>query len=210
MRYPTSNAETAADGVIHAISVSLAIFGAVWLWRYPPMWQSVAMAWAVGVFIVIMVAALVTSAVYHMTPISPLRATLRRCDHGLIFLRIASTYTPLVLIIDTSFAYVVLAGVWAVALFGTVQKLFFWQADGNSSVAMYAVLSWAAVLLIWPMWVHLPHDGIGFVALGGVLYSIGAVIYSRKTLPYRYPVWHVFATSASVAFYIAIVICIAI
>ncbi|WP_390910917.1 hemolysin III family protein [Pseudosulfitobacter sp. SM2401] len=209
MRYPTSNAETAADGVVHAISVSLALFGAVWLWRYPSMWQSPAMAWAVGVFIVIMVVALVTSAVYHMTPISPLRATLRRCDHGLIFLRIASTYTPLVLIINTNFAYVVLAGVWVIALIGTVQKLFFWQADGTSSIAMYAVLSWAAVLLIWPMWVHLPHDGVGFVAVGGVLYSVGAVIYSRKTMPYRYPVWHVFATSASVAFYIAIVICIA-
>ena len=208
MRYPTSTSETIADGVVHAISVTLAIGAAIWLWRFDPMWQSTGMAWAVGIFDVVMVLALVTSAAYHMTPISPLRARLRRCDHGLIFLRIASTYTPLVLVINTPFSYVVLAGVWAVAFYGTAKKLLFWNAEGTSSIALYVILSWAALLLIWPMWQHLPHNAVWLIALGGALYSIGAVIYSRKSLPYCYPVWHVFSTSASAAFFVAIVLTI--
>lgn len=208
MRYPTTNSETIADGVVHAISVALAIGAAIWLWRFAPMWQSPSMAWAVGIFDVLMVAALSISAIYHMTPISPLRARLRRADHGMIFLRIASTYSPLVLVINTPFAYVVLAGVWLVAIIGATSKLFFWKADGKSSIGLYVVLSWAALLLIWPMWLHLPHAALAFVGVGGALYSVGAIIYSRKSLPYRYPVWHVFSTSASAAFFVAIVITI--
>ncbi|HCI06177.1 MAG TPA: hemolysin III, partial [Sulfitobacter sp.] len=79
----------------------------------------------VGVYIVIMVSAFTVSGVYHMTPISDLRLRLRRADHGLIFLRIASSYTPLVLVINTPFSYVVLAGVWIAALMGFFSKLVF-------------------------------------------------------------------------------------
>ena len=97
--YPTSRNETIADGIVHALSISLGLYGAVWLWCYLPMWRSTEMSWAVGVYIVIMVSAFTVSGVYHMTPISDLRLRLRRADHGLIFLRIASSYTPLVLVI---------------------------------------------------------------------------------------------------------------
>ena len=116
--YPSSRNETIADGIVHALSISLSLYGAFWLWCYLPMWRTTEMSWAVGVYIVIMVSAFTVSGVYHMTPISDLRVRLRRADHGLIYLRIASSYTPLVLAINTPFPYVVLAGVWIAALIG--------------------------------------------------------------------------------------------
>ena len=208
MLYPTSRNEIIADGIIHAISITIGVIGAIWLWCYLPMWRSTGMAWGVGAYIAIMVSAFVISGTYHMTPISLLRIKLRRADHALIFLRIASTYTPLVLIIDTPFAYVVLTGVWIVALLGFFKKLLFWQGEGGSSMVLYFALSSAMILLIRQMWTKLDHNAIWLILIGGAVYAIGALIYSRKDMPYRYPVWHIFATSASVAFFFAIVIAI--
>ena len=157
MQYPTSKSETIADGIIHAISIAIGLIGAVWLWCYLPMWRTTEMSWAVGVYIVLMVAAFVISGVYHMTPISDLRVKLRRADHAMIFLRIASSQTPLIMMINTPFAYTVLAGVWAIALYGFVLKLFFWQGTGGSSIKLYFTMSSSMFLLIWQMWVKLDH-----------------------------------------------------
>lgn len=206
--YPTSKNETIADGVVHAFSISVGLICAVWMWTYPPMWQNTGMAWAVGIYLVIMVCAFIVSGVYHMTPISEARVILRRADHGSIFLRIASTYTPLVLLINTPFSYVILAGVWGVALFGFFSKLIFWQGEGGSSMKLYFALSCAMFLIFWPMWQNLNHNAVLLLLLGGAIYGVGAGIYSRKTMPFRYPVWHVFATTASVVFFLAIALII--
>jgi hemolysin III len=208
MQYPTSKSETIADGIVHAISITIGVIGAIWLWSYLPMWRSTEMSWAVGAYIVIMVSAFMISGVYHMTPISELRVKLRRADHGMIFLRIASSQTPLIMMINTPFAYTVLVGVWIVAMYGFVQKLFFWQGVGGSSIKLYFAMSSAMFLLIWQMWVNLDHNALWLILIGGAVYAIGALIYSRKDMPYRYPVWHIFATSASAAFFFAIVIAI--
>ena len=208
MQYPTRKSETIADGAIHAISITIGLVGAVWLWCYLPMWRSTEMSWAVGTYIVIMVAAFVISGTYHMTPISVLRVKLRRADHAMIFLRIASSQTPLIMMINTPFAYTVLAGVWAIALYGFVLKLFFWQGTGGSSMKLYFAMSSSMFLLVWQMWVKLDHTALWLILIGGAVYAIGALIYSRKDMPYSYPVWHIFATTASATFFFAIVIAI--
>ena len=208
MQYPTSKSETIADGIVHAISITINLIGAVWLWCYLPMWRTTEMSWAVGAYIVIMVSAFVISGTYHMTPISDLRVKLRRADHAMIFLRIASSQTPLIMMINTPFAYTVMAGVWGVALYGFVQKMFYWHGTGGSSMKLYFAMSSAMFLLIWQMWLKLDHTSLWLILIGGAAYAIGALIYSRKDMSYRYPVWHVFATTASAAFYFAIVIAI--
>lgn len=208
MRYPTSRPETIADGIIHAISILLGIVGAIWLWCYLPMWRTIEMSWAVSAYIIVMVGAFIVSGTYHMTPISDLRVKLRRADHAMIFIRIATTQTPFVLIINTPLAYTVLAAVWVVALYGFIQKLLFWQGVGGSSIKLYTALSSAMVVLLWQMWNSMDHKAVWLILIGGAIYGVGAIIYSSKSMLYRYPVWHIFATTASVAFYIAIVIAI--
>jgi hemolysin III len=112
------------------------------------------------------------------------------------------------MMINTPFAYTVLVGVWIVAMYGFVQKLFFWQGVGGSSIKLYFAMSSAMFLLIWQMWINLDHNALWLILIGGAVYAIGALIYSRKDMSYRYPVWHIFATSASAAFFFAIVIAI--
>jgi len=63
-------------------------------------------------------------------------------------------------------------------------------------------------LLIWPMWQRLDYTSIWLLLGGGATYGIGAIFYSRKNIPYRYTVWHIFVTAASAALFVAITIAI--
>jgi len=102
--YPAySVSEKLVDGAVHLAGIGAALTGLTIYW--------------VG-----LIAMLSISFCYHMTPFERLRPTLRRVDHATIFLKIAGTYTPFVLAIGTAFGYVVLALVWALALFGCLAR----------------------------------------------------------------------------------------
>ena len=130
--YPTfARSERIADGVIHAVGVTLAMTGAILLVVFAAFWAGAGQIAAVSVYGTALIATFSASAFYHMTPWEGLRPTLRRIDHAAIYLKIAGTYTPLVLLIGSGFGYVVLALVWMLALAGAVAKLFFWAAPGR-------------------------------------------------------------------------------
>ena len=115
----------------------------------------------------IMILAFTASACYHMTPFEEWRPSLRRLDHASIFLKIAGTYTPLVVLIGTGFSYVILAIVWATALFGVARKLFFWSRPGMKSTLLYLGMGWMRVTLAWPMIQACPAVLHGSLPQGG-------------------------------------------
>jgi hemolysin III len=130
--YPSyTRSERVADGSMHAIGVTGAVLGAILMlvWAAP-----VASPWeitAVATYAVTLIATFTASAFYHMTPWESLRPVLRRIDHAAIYLKIAGTYTPLVVMIGSGLAYVVLAVVWAMAIIGMTLKLVFWSTPGR-------------------------------------------------------------------------------
>ena len=111
---------------------------------------------AISVYGATLIATFVASATYHLAPWHRLRGILRRIDHAAIYLKIAGTYTPLVVLIGHWFAYAVLAVVWALAVVGMVLKLFFWRAPGRSGPALYLVMGWLSLALIWSLWPIVP------------------------------------------------------
>ena len=125
MGYPFSKAETVADGAVHAAGLAFAI----------PATALLAMntdnTWAVLLYGLCMVGAFAASAIYHMSPIDRTRPLLHRLDHAAIYFKIAGTYTPLVAVIGSGFAYGILGIVWALALIGAVAKLWFWKTDAR-------------------------------------------------------------------------------
>ena len=121
--YPKyTRSERVADGSMHLIGVTGSVFGAVALlvWAVP-----VATPWqvaAITVYAMTLIGTFAASAFYHMTPWESLRPVLRRIDHAAIYLKIAGTYTPLVVMIGSGLAYVMLAIVWALAVIGMTLK----------------------------------------------------------------------------------------
>ena len=202
--YPAySRAERIADGTVHAIGLTLAVTGAVLLIA-TTVGRGTGLTLGVTVYAAALIATFLASACYHMTPWEPIRPALRRIDHAAIYLKIAGTYTPLVVLLGTGFAYGVLGLVWALALVGVVAKVAFWRTPGRFGPALYLAMGWLAVALAWPLATTLPAGVLALVVAGGLTYSAGVVFYTWESLRFSNAVWHGFVVAASACFFAAI------
>ncbi len=210
--YPAyAPAERIADGVIHALGVVFAITGAVLLILFSTLNGDLGIdrIAAVSVYGAALIATFTASAFYHMTPWTRIRPVLRRLDHAAIYLKIAGTYTPLVVLIGSAFAYVVLAVVWSIALAGALAKIFFWRTPGRLGPTLYLLLGWLSVALVWSLATTLPALATTLIVIGGLLYSLGVIFYSWDSLRFSNAIWHGFVLVASVCFFAAISVGIA-
>ena len=106
---------------------------------------------------------------------------MRRLDHSAIFLLIAGSYTPFaLLVIDGTLADVILAVVWIGAIGGIVLKLLWVDAPKWLTALIYVLLGWVAVAAVPDLVSELGLTAAGMVGLGGVLYTVGAVVYALK------------------------------
>lgn len=207
--YPTQDrSERLADGIVHATGVIGATLGAAALIFWSTGFASSAQTAAISVYGATLIATFVASAAYHLVPWHASRPLLRRLDHAAIYFKIAGTYTPLVVIIDSGFAYLVLTVVWALALIGVVLKLFFWRAPGRFGPALYLIMGWLSVALIWSLWPLVPVVTMALIAAGGLLYTAGVPFYA-STRRYSTAIWHGFVVIASACFFIAIALGVA-
>lgn len=203
--YPTySLSERIADGTMHAVGVIGAIAGTIILLVWATGIATGGQIAALSVYGATLIATFVASAFYHMTPWERIRPTLRRFDHAAIYLKIAGTYTPLVVMIGSGFAYMVLAVVWALAIVGIILKLFFWRTPGRFGPALYLIMGWLSVLLVWSLWSTIPNGAIALIAVGGLLYTVGVVFYAAERMKYSNAIWHGFVVAASACFFVAI------
>ena len=204
MPYPYSAKETLADASVHAVGLSAGLIACTALIAYVAHTQEASQIAATSVYAGLLIFSLVASAAYHLLPWERSRPLFHRIDHAAIYLKIAGTYTPLVMLVGTGFAYIVLGLVWIVAVLGAVAKLSFWATDARGSLALYLALGWASVLLIWPMWQTLPGPATVLIALGGLLYTVGTVFFAMKALRYQNAIWHCFVLAASACFFTAV------
>ncbi|WP_342070279.1 PAQR family membrane homeostasis protein TrhA [Yoonia algicola] len=205
--YPTyARSERIADGTMHAVGVLGAITGAIVLIVWSAGAATPAQIAAISVYGATLIATFVASAFYHMTPWEGIRPVLRRFDHAAIYLKIAGTYTPLVVMIGSGFAYVILAIVWGLAVVGMVLKLFFWRTPGRFGPALYLIMGWLSLALIWSLWPIVPVTAMVLMAAGGLLYTAGVPFYASETLKFSIAIWHGFVVTASACFFAAIAI----
>jgi hemolysin III len=138
---------------------------------------------AVAIYGLSVVALFGTSALYHRVNWRTVRARrwMRRLDHTMIFVLIAGSYTPFaLLVLHGTLGMVILVAVWSLALLGAVFKLVWIDAPGWLVAAMYVATGWIAVIATPELASRLGIVAVAALALGGVLYSAGAVIYACK------------------------------
>ncbi len=205
--YPKyARSERIADGTMHAIGVLGAVTGAIVLMVWTTGAASPGYSLSLAIYGATLIATFAASAFYHFTPWESIRPVLRRFDHAAIYLKIAGTYTPLVALIGSGFAYAVLAVVWGLAVVGMVLKLFFWRTPGRFGSALYLIMGWLSLALIWSLWPLVPVSAMILMALGGLLYTAGVPFYASETMKYALAIWHGFVVAASACFFAAILI----
>jgi hemolysin III len=201
-RYPRP--DRIADGVMHVLGLAFALAGAALLTGFAARAATGGEMAAVTVYAAALIATFTASAFYHLTPWEHLRPALRRLDHAAIFLKIAGTYTPLVVLIHSAFAYAVLGLVWSLALGGMILRLLKRGRLGHIQTWTYLLLGWLSLLLVWPILRTLPLSASGLILAGGLLYSCGVVFFRWEALRFSMAIWHGFVLAASACFFAAI------
>ncbi|MGH2881796.1 MAG: PAQR family membrane homeostasis protein TrhA [Solirubrobacteraceae bacterium] len=138
---------------------------------------------AVAVYALSVAALFGTSALYHRVNWRTLSARrwVRRLDHTMIFVLIAGTYTPFgLLVLNGTLGTAILIAVWCAALAGAVFKLVWIDAPGWLGAATYVAIGWIALVALPELLDRLGVAAVAALALGGGLYSVGAVIYAHK------------------------------
>lgn len=168
---------------------------------------------AVGVYAVSLSALFGTSALYHGVEWSrpDMRLLMRRLDHSMIFFLIAGTYTPFaLLVLHGPLAMAILAVVWIGAVAGAVVEMIWIEHPKWASALIYVSLGWVAVAAFPELWTSMGVAGTLLVAIGGLLYTAGAVVYATQR-PNPNPaifgyheVFHLFVIAAAIAQYSAI------
>jgi hemolysin III len=155
-----------------------------------------------GCSLVILYAA---STFYHAAKNPKTRRKLNIFDHAAIYVLIAGSYTPFCLVaLDSNLGWYMFIAVWVFALTGIILKLFFTGRFDKISTAMYLLMGWQVIIFIKPLMQSLSAEGFQFLIAGGVFYSIGAILYSIKKMPYNHATFHVFVLLGSISHFIAI------
>ncbi|MGQ1948336.1 PAQR family membrane homeostasis protein TrhA [Geofilum sp. OHC36d9] len=145
------------------------------------------------------------STFYHAAKDETRRHRLNIFDHSAIYLSIAGTYTPItLLVIPGVWGWSVFFVVWSMALVGIVLKLFFTGRFSLLSTISYVVMGGVIVLAIKSLIDLMALPGLLLLALGGVIYVIGAVLYQLKQLPYNHAIFHFFVLAAAICHFMMV------
>ncbi len=152
-----------------------------------------------------------SSAVYHLAEVSEEKVRqLKRIDHMAIFLMIAGSYTPFILLgLERSLGLVMFAIIWGIAIFGILVKIFWLHAPRWLSTALYLGMGWVSILVYEPLSAGLPAKAIEWLMYGGIAYTLGAVVYACKwpNLHTRFDFhdfWHLFVLAGAGAHFVSI------
>lgn len=145
------------------------------------------------------------STFYHAAKNPMIRRKLNIFDHAAIYVLIAGGYTPFCLVaLDSSLGWYVFIFVWLFALVGIILKLFFTGKYDKLSTAMYLLMGWQVVFFAKPLANSLSENGLYLLILGGIFYTIGAILYALKKLPYNHAIFHVFVLLGSLSHFLSI------
>lgn len=198
------------NSLTHWAGAALALVGLVALLVVG--WSTPARVISLTVYGLSLIAMFSASATYHMVRVKD-RAleVFRKIDHSAIYLLIAGTYTPFcVNAFEGFWKWGMLAIIWSLALIGIVVKVFYIRAPRWLNAGIYLLMGWLCIAAIGPMLETLPVWVIGFLVAGGVIYTLGAVVYITKIFNFKpgvfgfHEMWHIFVMLAAAAHYVAV------
>ena len=160
---------------------------------------------SLSIYGISMILLYLASTLYHAIPFERAKRALKTFDHCAIYLLIAGTYTPFLLIsLRTPLAIVLMTVIWVLALIGIVLKIIFVYRFQRLSLATYLTMGWLSLVAIYQLAVSLSIGGLVLLAVGGIVYSLGVVFYVNEKVPYNHAIWHLFVLGGTVCHFLAI------
>ncbi|MDX1440430.1 MAG: hemolysin III family protein [Rubricoccaceae bacterium] len=167
---------------------------------YGDMWQILGSS----VFSASLVLLYTASTLYHAVRNTGIKKRLRIFDHASIFILIAGTYTPFMLVgLRGGWGWSLFGVVWGLAIVGVILKLFLTGRFNKTSTGVYLAMGWLAIIAIGPLMEALPTNTLLWMAAGGIVYTAGTVFYLSRRIPYAHAIWHIFVLIGSACHFVA-------
>lgn len=199
--------EERLSSITHGIGAVLSLAGMVVLLVaasiavYVDPWKIVSLS-LYGTTLVLLYTA---STLYHGISHRRWKQRFQLLDHCAIYLLIAGTYTPFLLVnMRGPIGWLLFAAVWSLALVGIACKLLWPHRFAVLRVVIYLLMGWMIVLASGEMVANLSVSGIALLAAGGITYTLGVIFYAVRAIPYNHAIWHLFVIGGSICHYFAV------
>ncbi|MDC7243608.1 MAG: hemolysin III family protein [Sphaerochaetaceae bacterium] len=197
----TSLGEMIANAISHGIGFLLAVTGLILLLIKADTTQEILSSLVFGLSMMILY---ISSTLFHSFPEKMKRTytVFQRLDHSSIFLLISGTYTPfLVLVVNNTKGYILLAVLWVLTILGIVFKSIWIDKFKMIHLAIYLIMGWSVMLVKGDFFSNL--DNYTYVLLGGISYTVGVAFYVSR-FKYSHFVWHIFVLGGTFFHFLAI------
>ncbi len=147
------------------------------------------------------------STVYHYVQEPNLRYKLNILDHAAIYVLIAGSYTPFTMnVFEGWLSWGAFCVIWTIAIIGITFKLFFTGKYGFISTIGYLIMGWMGVFGLQALFEALPVEGVMWLIAGGLMYTIGAILYGLKMVKFNHAIFHIFVLLGSFCHFISVLL----
>jgi hemolysin III len=200
-----SNREEIANAISHGIGVLLSIAALVLLvvnaMMHGDIWHIVSFS-IYGASLVILYSC---STLLHSFQNRKLKDVFEILDHAAIYLLIAGSYTPYLLVtLRGPLGWSIFGIIWGLALSGMILKIFYVKRFILISTLCYILMGWLIVFAFKPLYANLALGGIVWLVIGGLLYTFGSLFYVWRRVPYHHAIWHLFVLAGSICHFFSI------
>jgi len=202
---PYSVAEELANSLTHGLGAMLSVVGIALLLYYSSQMNDVWRMLSFSIYGFSLFSLYLASTLYHSIRHPDLKKLFKTLDHCAIYLLIAGSYTPFLLVsMRDTVGWPLFAVVWGIAVLGIGLKIAFAHRFHALRVATYLVMGWLVVLASTELGNALATGGIVLLVAGGITYTLGVVFYAVERIPFNHAIWHLFVLGGSVLHYLAI------
>jgi hemolysin III len=207
-RYPLG--EDIANSVTHGVGALLSLAGTTILLVQAALRGTSLHVVSFSIYGLSLILLHISSTLYHALRHPGARRVFWVFDHCSIYLLIAGTYTPFLLLsLWGAWGLTMLVAIWTLAIGGIVMKSVFIGRFRGISLAVYLLMGWMIVIAAREVWLRVPHGALIYIAVGGGFYTVGTIFFGWKRLPYNHAIWHLFVLGGSVTHYLAILLYLA-
>ncbi len=197
--------EEIANSITHGVGAGLAVTGLIYLVYFSAMYGNVWHIVSCAIYGTTLTLLYAVSTLYHSIPSQRVKAVMRILDHAAIFLLIAGTYTPFMLVsLRGPWGWSLFGVVWGLAITGIVFQAALQKSWTIVSVAIYIGMGWVVVIAIRPLLDAVPVGGFLLLLGGGIAYTLGTAFYVWKQLRFHHAIWHLFVLAGSAFHYFAV------
>lgn len=197
--------EEVANSITHGIGAALSIAGLVILVGFASGHGNTLRVVSLSIYGSTLIILYLSSTLYHAFSNERIKSFFKILDHSSIYLLIAGSYTPIVLVsLCGAWGWTIFGIVWVMAVAGIIAKILLIGKYEGLSVLFYIVMGWIIVVAIKPMLYAVPLKLFFWLLIGGLSYTFGIVFYAWERMPYNHTVWHLFVLGGSITHFFAI------